>query len=119
VNAVNKPACVMAIILAASGWSYPETKSPLVGAGAESCQTFLRTAGPSGLSDSAANQWVMGYLSGRVAADAHARHAPFVGPEAIMASIVSYCRAANDFEGLDVDAAAASFFLTESRTHRR
>ena len=80
---------------------------------------FLRKAGPSGLSDSAANQWVMGYLSGRIAADPHARHDPFVGPEAIMTSIVSYCRAAKDFKELDIDAAAASFFLSEGSADRR
>jgi hypothetical protein len=88
------------------------TKTQLESAGAESCQTFLHKAGPNGLKDNAANQWVLGYLTGRVAAEPNARHYRFDGPEAIIASIVSYCRATGDFGGgIDIDAAAASFFM--------
>jgi hypothetical protein len=98
--------------------THAAAKSRLVGAGAESCKTFLRKAGPSGLSDYAANQWVMGYLTGRIAAEPNARHYSFAGPEAIMTSVVSYCRATRAMFDLDIDTAAASFFMHASRTYR-
>ena len=109
---------LLAIYLSASA-SHAATKAPLRGAGGESCQTFLHKAGPSGLSDSAANQWVMGYLTGRLAAQPNAQHYPFAGSEDIMASILSYCRATKWFKGIDIDAAAASFFMTTRAFRQR
>jgi len=108
---------LLAICVSASA-SQAATKAPLVGAGSELCQTFLHKAGPSGLSDNAANQWVMGYLTGRATALPDSRHYPVVEPEAIMSSIASYCRATKWFKGIDIDAAAASFFITRNKAFR-
>ncbi|MBK9589000.1 MAG: hypothetical protein IPO50_10755 [Sphingomonadales bacterium] len=57
-------------------------KKRIGGAGGESCTSFLNRSGKDGLSDTAALQWALGYLTGRsVATDKI--HRAFEGPEGI------------------------------------
>ena len=88
------------------------------GAGATTCRDFLRRAGPSGLSDKAANQWVMGYLTGRSEADPNAPHRKFTGQAGIMADVVAFCRASRSVKDADLDLAAASFFTAARKPSR-
>ena len=97
-------------------WPHPVSAQPQEqGAGARTCKDFLRRAGPTGLSDKAANQWVMGYLTGRTEAKPNAPHRKFTGPEGIMADVVSFCHAAQSIKDADLDLAAASFFVAPPR----
>lgn len=86
-------------------------ESRVTGAGAQTCVSFVRRAGPEGLSDPAALQWVLGYLTGHVAAS-DKPHRPFTGPEGIALELLAYCRAHPQSQ---LAGAAASFFERNRR----
>lgn len=76
----------------------------VIGAGTTVCGEFASTAAAGGLSDTAALQWVFGYVSGRAAA-AGMRHRAPPAPERIARQVLAYCQAHP--YGRVVDAAAS------------
>lgn len=78
----------------------------LTGAGAQSCADFVEKAGPDGLSEPAALQWALGYITGR-ASTPNTLHRAFTGPEGIAADLLAYCR---KYPVHQIDDAAASYF---------
>lgn len=96
----------LAIAVSAASQSASAQSKRIGGAGGESCASFLNRSGKDGLSDTAALQWVLGYLSGRsVATDKI--HRPFEGPDGIAKPLNAYCRAHPD---LQIEDAAGSYF---------
>jgi hypothetical protein len=70
-----------------------ETSKPtVIGAGAQTCASFVQQSGPNGMADAASLQWVLGYLTGRATAT-NAWHRSLSGPEGIALQILTYCRA--------------------------
>lgn len=95
-------------VSAGDRWS---SQPNVTGEGAKTCASFVKQAGPNGISDPASLQWVLGYLSGRATAT-NAWHRPFTGPEGIARDILTYCRA---HPVRQLDDAAASFFERNRR----
>ncbi|SHO67015.1 hypothetical protein SAMN02745172_03677 [Pseudoxanthobacter soli DSM 19599] len=94
--------CLLCATTAAHG-----AEPRLTGAGGLSCRV-LDSPSKARLADgSAALQWSLGYLTGRVQSAAGERHKRFTGPDGIAAEIIAYCRAHPDRQIVD---AAAEFF---------
>ncbi|MBK8272142.1 MAG: hypothetical protein IPK89_03915 [Sphingomonadales bacterium] len=95
-------------VSAGDRWS---SQPNVTGEGAKTCASFVKQAGPNGISDPASLQWVLGYLAGRATAT-NAWHRPFADHEGIARDILIYCWA---HPVRQLDDAAASFFERNRR----
>lgn len=106
INMKASSIAALAIAVLAASQSASAQPKRIGGAGGESCISFLNRSGKDGLSDTAALQWALGYLTGRsVATDKI--HRAFEGPEGIARTLHVYCHAHPDHQ---IEDAASSYF---------